>query len=168
MRRLLLSAGTVTAAFVGWILLINPELLNQRMKQKGISTFQESGVQIGVRRTYPVSLQETWSYLLSPSGVRTWLGVEDFQPSPGKSFTNDLGQGEIKIIKELSHIRMVWKRHDWNEFSSLQIRVFRADHGTTVSFHQEKIANEAARAEMVRHWEQVLDEIAQIFQVSRN
>lgn len=126
------------------------------MNNKAATSLPNNGIHAGTRKTYPVSLPEAWEYLVSQAGVGTWLGVSDLQLAPGKVFGNENMEGEIKVIKDLSHIRLLWKRTDWPSYSYLQVRVFRADSGAIISFHQDKLVNEALRHEMLRHWEGVL------------
>lgn len=134
----------------------------------GATTPPSNGIHAGSRKTYHVSLPEAWEYLVSPAGVDTWLGVADLQLAPGKSFGNENIQGEIKVIKDLSHIRLLWKRTEWPSYSNLQVRVFRADSGATISFHQDKLGNDSLRAEMLRHWEGVLLGLGEKFRFSQN
>ncbi len=168
MKRILLLAGIVIAIVVVWRLIITiPKNLKRQMNYKA-STLLSNDIQAGARRTYPFSLPEAWDYLVSPAGVGTWLGVDGIKLSPGTTFRNERIQGEIKIVKDLSHIRMVWKRSDWPSYSTLQVRVFRADSGATISFHQDKLGSEAVRHEMLLHWQSVLSKVGEKFRFSEN
>lgn len=138
------------------------------MNHKATTSLPTNGIHAGTRRTYPVSLPEAWEYLVSPAGVGTWLDVSDLQLAPGKVFGNDNIEGEIKVIKDLSHIRLLWKRTGWSSYSNLQVRVFRADSGATISFHQDKLGNEALRHEMLRHWEGILLRLGEKLSFSQN
>ncbi|NTW20959.1 MAG: SRPBCC domain-containing protein [Nostocales cyanobacterium W4_Combined_metabat2_030] len=64
--------------------------------------------------------------------------------------------GRIKVFKPLSHIRLTWQKHDWQNISTLQIRIIATKSGTTISFHQEKLLDANQRAEMKMHWESIL------------
>jgi uncharacterized protein YndB with AHSA1/START domain len=168
MRSIVLLAGIVIAIIIGWIIATKSRNLSGTMKHNVMSTFADSSIQAGVRKTFLVPLPEVWDYLVSPAGINTWLGIEDSRLLPGKTFTNGAIQGEIKVIKDLSHIRMIWKRTSWPTYSTLQIRVFRAEGGTTISFHQDKLAAESVRAEMILHWDGVLRQVDKRLRLSEN
>lgn len=138
------------------------------MKNKVLEMVQDRGIQAGARRTYSVSLEEAWAYLVSGEGIATWLRVKNTELRPGTSFENNWIDGRVKVIKDLSHIRMEWKHLEWPSYSSLQVRVFRSDKGTTISFHQDGLHDEEDRKEMIGHWESILDLLAQRFWLSEN
>lgn len=57
-------------------------------------------------------------------------------------------EGKIKIFKPSSRIRLTWKKKEWQNTSTLQIRVIATKTGATISFHQEKLQDNNQRAEM--------------------
>lgn len=122
---------------------------------------KNSGFQIGFRRTCTASKNEVWDFLCSDNGLKIWLGElvsgdlaikEPYETKEGIT-------GVVTVFNPLSHIRLTWKRKDWEHFSSLQIRVLEAKTGTTISFHQEKLLDSAQRAEMKEYWEKVVLEL---------
>ncbi|RCX13305.1 activator of Hsp90 ATPase-like protein [Fontibacillus phaseoli] len=122
------------------------------------------GFQIGVRRTFPVSREAAWTFLLSPEGLKLWLGdLPSLELEPGHQYITGEGNfGEMRVIKPLEQLRMTWQRKGWAQTSTLQIRLIpnpSHEGKTTISFHQEKLADALAREEMKRHWEAVTAEI---------
>lgn len=123
---------------------------------------KNAGFQIGVRKTWPISINGAWDFLFSDEGLEIWLG---------KLMTNKLGlnktyitedgtEGKIKIVKPLSHIRLTWKKKNWTNMSTVQIRVINAKDKTTISFHQEKLLDNAQRVEMKNHWTNIIDKLS--------
>ncbi len=118
------------------------------------------GYQIGVRRTLPCGEEALWSLILSPTGQTIWLGgaiaLED-----GARYALDNGTtGRVRVYKPWSHIRPTWQPQGWARPSTVQVRVAAASRGTTVSFHQEHLADGAARSVMKAHWEGVIAQLA--------
>ena len=118
------------------------------------------GYQIGVRRTIPRGEEEVWSLLLSPAGMAIWLGGP-IELVDGASYTlADGTRGQVRVYKLWSHIRLTWQPSGWARPSTVQVRVLAASGGTTLSFHQEGLADGAARAAMKAHWEDVIERLS--------
>ena len=129
------------------------------MSAHHVGATQDAGFQIGVRRTVPVSEQQVWDVLLSPDGLRAWLGgVATVEKGERFSFPGGLS-GEIRVYKPGSHLRLTWQRPEWDEPSYVQVRVLPARTGTTLSFHQDHLAGPSDREEMKAHWEQVIERL---------
>ncbi|MBQ4899763.1 SRPBCC domain-containing protein [Paenibacillus sp. Marseille-P2973] len=125
-----------------------------------IGQTKAAGFQIGVRRTFPVSREAAWAFLLSTEGLKLWLGdLSSLELEPGHQYTTEEGNfGELRVVKPLEQLRLTWQRKGWSQPSTLQIRLIpnpsHADK-TTISFHQEKLTDAWAREEMKQHWEAV-------------
>jgi activator of HSP90 ATPase len=122
--------------------------------------------QVGVRRTFPISVEEAWDFILSSEGVKVWLGepaLTNF--AVGRTFATKSGiSGEIRVMNPHTNIRMSWGMKDWPNASTVQIRTIAVDpRKTTISFHQENLPDAQAREEMKRYWEEVLDKIKEIY-----
>ena len=122
---------------------------------------KDVGFQIGVRRTFPVSVNLAWDFLFSDKGLSFWLGkIDSGDIEPDNSYKTKEGiEGKISVLKPYSHIRLTWKRKDWENVSTLQIRVIPAKEKTTISFHQDKLMNSGQREEMKSYWNKILEEI---------
>lgn len=121
------------------------------------------GFQIGVRRTLNLTQEQAWEYLISPSGLKLWLGdLETLNLEVGQAYTaNDGTSGELRVIKTYEQLRMTWQRKNWPKPSTLQIRlILGSGNRTTISFHQEKLTDLNAREEMKLRWENVLSHLA--------
>ncbi|WP_152394473.1 SRPBCC domain-containing protein [Paenibacillus guangzhouensis] len=118
------------------------------------------GFQIGVRRTLPITREQAWAYLVSSEGLSLWLGEGNTleQLEVGETFESREGiSGQVRVLKPFHQIRMAWRAKAWEHSSTLQIRLLQVKSDrTTISFHQEKLADAHTREQMKLHWEQVL------------
>lgn len=127
---------------------------------KTVGKTADVGYQIGVRRTLPSGEEALWSLLLSPEGMTAWLGGA-IELEDGARYTLDNGTtGQVRVYKPWSHIRLTWRPQGWARPSTVQVRVLAASRGSTLSFHQEHLADGAARATMKAHWEGVIERLA--------
>lgn len=136
-------------------LQINPNSTTVMTKLTGQT--QDVGFQFGIRRTIPISLEKAWDFLFSDKGINIWLGeltMGDF--SSHKEYRTKNGiTGTVKVFKPHSHIRLTWKKNDWPNTATLQMRTIPAKTGTTISFHIEKLLDSHQREAMKKHWEVV-------------
>jgi hypothetical protein len=123
---------------------------------------KDTDFQIGIRKTYAISLHEAWNFLFSSEGIKLWLGYKGVPVwRKGQEYTTKTGTNLcVRVYNELSHARLTYKRKDWENTSTLQMRIIAAKTGTTISIHQEKLIDETQREEMRIHWEKVLAKIA--------
>ena len=138
------------------------------MKDKPIGLTKDAGWQIGVRRTFPISQEKAWAYLISPEGTRLWLDDMDIEKIEIKQpFETPNGYfGKITVFKPQSHLRMQWKHPDWNNISVLQIRTIANKEKTTISFHQEKLSGAEQRVQMKSFWQRALNKLENIFEIN--
>ena len=68
-------------------------------------------------------------------------------------------KGLVRVFKPNSHIRLNWKPKNWENMSTIQIRVIGHQEKTTVSIHQEKLLNSEQRAEMKEYWNEIMEKI---------
>lgn len=129
--------------------------------KKVVGLTKDVGWQFGIRRTVPVTIHQAWEFLLSKKGRDIWLGkVGEIDWQPGAAFKTREGvEGEIRVFKPLSHMRMSWKKKGWDHVSMLQPRVAKGIGRSVISFHHDKLANEKERIEMKRYWTTILDKI---------
>ncbi|TLS52229.1 SRPBCC domain-containing protein [Paenibacillus antri] len=123
-----------------------------------------TGYQVGVRRTWPVSLERAWDWLMSPSGMSVWLEADvPERAAAGAAFaTRDGVQCEVRVVNERENVRLRWRKPEWERASTVQVRTIAASPDkTTISFHQEQLADATTREAMKRHWESVSIRVGQ-------
>ena len=121
-----------------------------------------SGVNFGVRRSLPVSLEQAWRLITSREGIRLWLGdLHHFDLANGFAYQTHSGiRGEVRAVNPQQNIRLTWQPPGWVQSSTVQVRVIPSgQQKTVISFHQEKLLNASRREPMRQHWESVLDEL---------
>ena len=99
--------------------------------------------------------------MFSDAGLKIWLGelvksLEFKKRIPNKDGINGL----VRVFKPNSHIRMNWKKKEWENMSTVQVRVIgKGKNRTLISFHQEKLTDFNQRAEMKEYWNEKMDKI---------
>ncbi len=128
---------------------------------KSIGLTKDVGFQFGIRKTFVISTEQAWSFLFSDVGMAVWLGeLETGNLTLKSNFKTKEGiTGMIRVIHPGSHFRMSWKKPEWSNTSTLQIRILPAKNGTTISIHQEKLLDENQRKEMKDRWEAVMNKL---------
>ncbi|WP_154734502.1 SRPBCC domain-containing protein [Conexibacter sp. W3-3-2] len=122
-----------------------------------IGRTRDAGWQCGVRRTVAgVDPTGAWARLASAEGTAIWLGGP-VALEPGPYALADGREGEIRVVRPGSHVRLTWQAAPGDPDTTLQLRVLPARTGTTVAVHQERLADAEQRAQMLAHWEGVLD-----------
>ena len=121
------------------------------------------GYEIGVRRTLAVTPEQAWALLASPEGMKAWLGVAADMTEAAPYRTGDGREGEFRVVKPGSHVRLGYAVAPGPPQSTLQVRVLPAASGrATLSFHHEKLASADERERMRVHWGRVLDALERL------
>jgi uncharacterized protein YndB with AHSA1/START domain len=133
------------------------------MSSTPIGKTKSQGWEIGVRRSFPINVDQAWELLVTPPGLEYWLGEGEIDFKKGQSYEMEDGtKGEIRSYTEGSLIRMTWQPPRWDFASTLQIRVSSAKKGSTISVHHEKLENGEQREEMRSHWTAVFDKLGKL------
>ncbi|MEO1214083.1 MAG: SRPBCC domain-containing protein [Bacteroidota bacterium] len=128
--------------------------------KKQIGQTKDVGFQFGIRKTISGSTEDIWDYLFSPKGLKIWLGELETEFELKKGFRTKNGvEGYVRLVKPNSHIRINWKRKDWTNLSTLQMRLITNKEKTTISFHQEKLGDSKQREEVKNYWSDILDKL---------
>lgn len=122
--------------------------------------------QIGVSKTFNVPKDVLWELLIAEDGMEIWLGkmVPEDTGDPRTYRTEDGIEGEITVMKPGSHCRMSWKPAEWDEKSTLQVRVLAKGEKTTLTFHHEGLPSAADRDRMKTHWSSKLSQLANLLE----
>ena len=126
---------------------------------------KDMGFQIGVRKTFLLSIEQAWRLITSREGINLWLGnVEDFHLAKGQSYqTKDGAIGEVRVVNPRENIRITWQPQEWSQASTIQVRVIPAREKTVISFHQEGLSGEAEREQMRQRWMKVLEDLQKLW-----
>ncbi|CAN5416586.1 SRPBCC domain-containing protein [soil metagenome] len=96
---------------------------------------KDAGWQIGVSRTVALSAEECWRVIEDPAA---WLG------GPAD---------DVRSFRPLDRVRVGWNG------TIVQVAITPAKTGTTVRFHQERLADADERERQRAHWKAVLDRL---------
>jgi activator of HSP90 ATPase len=130
-------------------------------EKKVVGLTKNVGFQFSIIRTYAVSTDAAWDFLLSESGVSTWLGTIDFDNfelnNPLK--TEAEIEAKITIFKADSHLRLAWKPAHWSNNSFIEIRVFNAKGRAKIGLLHTFMMDAAQRAEVKAYWGKIFQEM---------
>lgn len=117
------------------------------------------GWELGVRRTAHASLETTWEFVTG-EGLGIWLG-DTALPSESHEHdtTTDGTHGELRSRIDGQRVRLTWQPADWEHDSTLQLTVLPATSGTTIAFHQERLAGPDERESERAHGTAVVDRL---------
>lgn len=119
-----------------------------------------AGWEIGVSRTLPVELDMAWDFLVSPAGLRLWLGELNAPLAKGADYTTRDGTtGEVRSLRPRDRVRLTWRPAGREQPATIQVAVRPARAGTTIRFHTERLVSEDERVRFRQHWREALDRI---------
>lgn len=128
---------------------------------KPVGQTKSQGWQIGVSRTLPIGLEKAWEMMLDALELPPELlhpQQTDYNKGPALETKNKTAL-EIRSHEPYSLLRMKWQPKDWENSSTLQIRVRPAKTGTTISVHHEWLQDAEHREAMRLHWTDVLERL---------
>ena len=92
--------------------------------------------------------------------MKIWLGELEDELEIEKSYKTKGGiEGLVRVFTPYSHSRMNWKKRNWKNISTVQVRVIGNQEKATISFHQEKLLDENQREEMKLYWNKKMTKI---------
>ena len=127
------------------------------------------GFQVGIQRTFSVSLPEAWKLIASTKGLSILIDdCHGREIRQGEKFeTDDSSTVEIRVLQENHHIRMNWTPPGWKMATVLQVRVLEKGEGKVgISIHHEKLPDHQTREIMRERWKQALSRLGDAFQQS--
>jgi len=120
-----------------------------KYSQNSVGLNTAAGWQIGLWRTMGLPAENLWEMLLSPAGIKIWLGEGDsFQFREGSKYQlKDGTTGEVRVLQQGSHWRITRKPPDkqYSRPSTIQIWIIPKDSQSVLAFHEEHLPNEKAR-----------------------
>lgn len=120
---------------------------------------RDAGWEIGVSRVVHAAPEIVWDALTSAPGLHLWLGAGTRLPmEKGTPYeTADGTVGEVRSHHPRDRIRLTMRAPDADHETTLQVTIRPGAHGTTIGFHQERLADADERERQRAHWKGVLD-----------
>ncbi|MGE5551557.1 MAG: SRPBCC family protein [Bacteroidota bacterium] len=136
----------------------------EREGKRVVGRTRDTGFAVGARRTFPVSSEEAWRLLISPEGVRIWLGdARGMAFKPGETYTlTNNATGKIRVYQPNHHLRLTWQPPGWAKPSTIQVRVIPNGGRTTIAFHQEHLPDADAREQRRVYYAAALDALEKL------
>ena len=94
------------------------------MAAEQVGLTKDSGWQVGVRKTLPISPEKAWDFLFSKEIIRVWLGeVPAFPLQVGSNFSlKDDTEVKITVLSPGSHLRLSFRTPGCERPSIIQVR----------------------------------------------
>lgn len=131
------------------------------MSERPTGLTRDAGWQIGVSRTFRVSVEDAWDVLVSTEGLALWLGAGVDTPlARGQRYqTHDGTTGEIRSVRPRDRVRLTWQPEGRPDDATVQVTVTPAASGCTVRFHTDRLYDGDEREAMRAHWRTVADRL---------
>lgn len=98
--------------------------------------------------------------MLSENGLKFWLGDLENELEINKDYRTKNGIiGLVRVFEPNSHIRLNWKKKNWENMSTVQVRVIGTQEKSTIAIHQERLLNPEQRAGMKEYWAEIMNNI---------
>lgn len=158
--RMLHEKGYIASGW--WRQMVTVEYERARGKRV-LGQTEDAAFQIGVQKTLPLSPEQAWNLITRTEGRALWLGaVPRLRWEKGTVYkTAEGARGEIRSVIPGRHVRLTWQPPHFAAPSTLQVSLTASGTKTALRFHQEKLADAAAREEMRAHWRTVLGQLAE-------
>ena len=109
------------------------KLINNEIKNKS----KDLGFQVSVTKTFNVSTELIWEFILSAKGISIWLGeinFDDFEIQKPFLTTNGI-EGKLTVFVPNCHLRFKWKPRNWEKQSTVELRVTNSKGKARLIFH---------------------------------
>jgi activator of HSP90 ATPase len=132
-------------------------------EEKVVGLTKNVGFQFSIIRTFAISTDAAWDFLLSETGVSTWLGTIDFDNFElNNPLKTDAGiEAKITIFKADSHLRLAWQPAHWSNNSFIEMRVFDAKGRAKIGLLHTHMMNVAQRTEVKVYWSKIFQEMGE-------
>ncbi|WP_257667025.1 hypothetical protein [Parapedobacter tibetensis] len=139
-----------------------------KTQEKSVGLTKDVGWQFGLRKTFPYSKEYLWDFMFSDKGLKVWLGELNEELAIKRAYKTKEGiEGLVNVFTPYSHIRMNWKKKNWENISTVQVRVIGNQEKATISFHQEELLDNNQREEMKLYWNEKMAEIEKVITTER-
>ncbi len=122
---------------------------------------KDLGFQVSVSKTFSVSTEAMWAFLLSEAGIAVWLGeikMDDFELQ--KPFITKTGiEGKLTVFVPNCHVRFRWKPSNWEKPSTVELRVTDTKGKSRIIFHHTGFFKIEQQEELRSYWKNVCEKM---------
>jgi hypothetical protein len=126
-----------------------------------VKNIKDLGFQVSVSKTFKVSTEVMWNYILSEKGMHTWLGeinIDDFEIQ--KQLTTKQGiEVKLTVFVTDCHLRFKWKPINFEKSSTVELRITSANGKAKVIFHHTEFYKIEQQEELRSYWKNVIIEM---------
>ena len=131
------------------------------LKSDRIKVSKDLGFQVSVCKTFSVSIQTMWEFLLSETGINIWLGeinIDDFELQ--RQFVTKAGiEGKLTVFVPDCHLRFKWKLSSWEKPSTVELRVRNSKGRASVIFHHTGFFKIEQQEELRIYWKNIISKM---------
>jgi len=127
-------------------------------KENKVNKNKPIGFQLGISKTFAVSYNVMWEFLLSEKGISVWLGEIDYNDFEiNKKFITKKGiEGKLNVFKPDSHLRLAWKPKHWVKSSIIEMRITNSKGRAKIVFHHTNLYQLEQRTEVKEYWSDII------------
>jgi hypothetical protein len=119
---------------------------------------KDLGFQVSASKTFNVSTQVMWEYVLSERGLHTWLGKIDADEFElGNQFITQEGiEAKLSVFVPDCHLRFRWRPAHFEKPSTVELRISNAKGKAKVVFHHTVFFKASQVEELRAYWKAVI------------
>jgi hypothetical protein len=127
-----------------------------------IKTKKDLGFQVSVSKTFNVSTQTMWEFLLSENGITIWLGEINFEDfGIQKQFVTKEGiEGKLTVFVPDCHLRLKLKPIGFEKALTVELRVTNSRGKAKVLFHNTGFYKIEQVEQLRNRWKHVISKMA--------
>ncbi len=129
--------------------------------KKIVGLTKNSGYQISISKTFDVSYDIMWDFILAEEGINIWLGKSnmlDFElNTPFKTHTGIAGQ--LKSFKPGVYFKLTWKAAAWTNISKVEIRIDNKKGKARLGILQSFLTSLDQRSAQKKYWDAIMIQI---------
>jgi hypothetical protein len=126
-----------------------------------VKNIKDLGFQVSVSKTFKVSTEVMWEYILSEKGMYTWLGeinIDDFEIQ--KQLATKQGiEVKLTVFVPDCHLRFKWKPINFEKPSTVELRITNTNGKAKVIFHHTGFYKLEQQEELRSYWKNVISTI---------
>ena len=122
---------------------------------------KDLGFQVSVTKTFNVSPEVIWEFLLSEKGISIWFGeinIDDFEIQKPLITKNGI-EGKLTVFVPNCHLRFKWKPNNWEKQSTVELRVTNSKGKATIIFHHTGFFKIEQKEELRSYWKNIVSKI---------
>ena len=122
---------------------------------------KDLGFQISVTKTFNVTTEIIWEFILSEKGISIWLGeinFDDFEIQKPLITKNGI-EGKLTVFVPNCHLRFKWKPTNWDRQSTVELRVTNSKGKATIIFHHTGFFKIEQKEELRSYWKNIVSKI---------